>query len=246
MKKQNALKKSIIIILSVLTVGALICASCLLFMLDACEADDNAVEAFAQVGSVTYTVKDNTTVFYPEGANKAFIFYPGAKVEHEAYIPLMQSLSEKGVLCILVEMPLYFPLIDADAADSIIEDYPEIKEWYIGGHSLGGYAASLYLEDNAEKYEGFILLASYSGVDLTKSDLSVLSIYGTEDDVLNLERYREGLELLPEDHREVIIDGGCHTYFGTYTGQDEKLSKITNEEQLYRTVTEIVDFMSVE
>lgn len=246
MKKQNAFKKSIIIILSVLTVATLICASGLLFMLDACEADDNAVEAFVQAGSVTHTVKDNTTVFYPEGAKKAFIFYPGAKVEHEAYIPLMQTISENGVLCILVEMPLYFPLIDADAADSIIEDYPEIEEWYIGGHSLGGYAASLYLEDNAEKYEGLILLASYSGSDLTETDLSVLSVYGTEDDVLNFERYDEGLALLPDDYREVIIDGGCHTFFGTYTGQDEALSKISSEEQIAITADEILKLIEKE
>lgn len=243
MKKRSALKKSIIIVLSVLAAVALVCAFCLLFMLDACEADDKAIEAFAQAGSVEYTVKENTTVFYPDGAKKGFIFYPGAKVEHEAYIPLMQSLSEEGVLCILVEMPLYFPLIDADAADSIIEDYPDIEEWYIGGHSLGGYAASLYLEENAKKYEGFILLASYSGADLTETDLDVLTIYGTEDDVLNAERYAESIKLLPKDYREVIIDGGCHTYFGTYTGQDEDFSKITNEEQLKICTEAILDLI---
>ncbi len=232
MKKGKKLKAFVIISMSVVGIIILLAESCLWFLLDAYEADDKAIEAFADGGNISYTVIGNTTVFYPEEAEKGFIFYPGAKVEHEAYIPLMEALADNGIMCILVEMPLHFPLIDGDAAEEIVGDYPEIEEWYIGGHSLGGYAASLYLEESSKKYEGLILLASYSGADLTETDLSVLCMYGTEDSIMNADRYSEGLELLPAGYREVIIEGGCHAYFGVYDGQDGNLAKITNEEQI--------------
>ena len=54
------------------------------------------------------------------------IFYPGGKVEYTAYIPLMQSLSEKGILCVLVEMPFNLAVFDMNGADGIKEQYPEI------------------------------------------------------------------------------------------------------------------------
>lgn len=240
-------KKSKIILISVLsavTVLITVTAVFLCFMLDACEADSAAIEAFSDENAVGYTVKDNCTVFFSEGAEKGFILYPGAKVEHEAYIPLMEALAQKGVACFLVEMPLYFPLMDSDAAEKIRDDHPEIKEWYIGGHSLGGYAASLYLSKNRDKYEGLALLASYSGADLSDSGLSVLSVYGTEDAVMNDERYKEAVSFLPESFKEVIIEGGCHTFFGMYTGQDEDLAKISNEEQIKITADAIFDMMS--
>ena len=63
---------------------------------------------------------------------------------------------------------------------------------------------------------------------------------------LNFERYNEGLALLPNDYREVIIDGGCHTFFGTYTGQDEALSKISSEEQIAITADEILKLIENE
>ena len=238
--KKSVVFKVGIIVLSVICVIAL---SCLWFCLGACKADDVAIEEVLSDSSVSCTVKGNTTVFYPDGAEKGFVFYPGARVEEEAYIPLAHALAEKGILSVIVEMPMYFPLLDCDAADSIIEEYPEIEEWYIGGHSLGGYAASLYLEDSFEKYEGLILLASYSGIDFKDTDLSAMTIYGTEDDVLNFDRYNEGLALLQKDYTEIVIEGGCHAYFGTYTGQDESLSKITNQEQIEITVDSIVEFI---
>lgn len=216
-----------------------------MFLLDCYKADMDAIETFVTENEVLYTVNGAYTVFAPEGATKGFIFYPGAKVEHEAYLPLMEACADKGILCVLVEMPLYFPLMGSDLAEGICESYPEIKEWYIGGHSLGGYSASMYLQKNLDKFEGLILLASYTAVDISKEDIDVLTIYGTEDKIMSRERYDEGLSLIPSTYKEVVIDGGCHAFFAMYYGQDVADAKgITNEEQIFMTADSIFEFMN--
>ena len=55
-------------------------------------------------------------------------------------------------------MPCYLAFLGQNKADSIISAHPEIKHWYIGGHSLGGYCAAEYAFANHDKLEGVVLL----------------------------------------------------------------------------------------
>ena len=105
-------------------------------------------------------------------------------MEHTAYAPLMKELAEKDILCVLVKMPFHLAVFDINAADGIREQFPEIKSWYIGGHSLGGSMAASYVSKHTEDFEGLVLLAAYSTEDLSDSGLKVLSVYGSEDGVL--------------------------------------------------------------
>ncbi|MBQ8301954.1 MAG: hypothetical protein IJX97_00195 [Clostridia bacterium] len=73
---------------------------------------------------------------------------------------------------------------------------------------------------NAEDFEGLILLGSYSTANLSEIDLDVLSIYGSEDKVMNREKYDENKGNLPAKFTEIVVDGGCHVYFGMYGAQD--------------------------
>lgn len=236
-------KRIYIVLLTVVLIIGLLCGGCLVFLLDCYPADRDAIDSFMPE-AVAGETDGRYTVFAPENPVAGFIFYPGAKVEHEAYIPLMQACAAEGMLCILVEMPLYFPLLWGDSADGLQAKYPEIDCWYIGGHSLGGYAAANYLAKHTADYAGLVLLASYSGADLTESGRKVLSVYGTEDQIMNRERYQAGLSNLPAGYTELVIDGGCHAYFGMYDGQDGHSGlSVTNEAQLWTTARAIRDWM---
>lgn len=233
-------RKIFIIVTSALLVLAIIIGACAIYLGDYYRADNEAIGAFLSQGTQWKEEPDGRIVFEPEGATKGFIFYPGGKVEHTAYVPLMQTCSEQGILCILIEMPFNLAVFDMNAANGIQEEYPEIEEWYIGGHSLGGSMAASYLEKNAEDYDGLILLGSYSTADLSDTDLDVLSIYGSEDKVLNHEKYADNKSNLPDDFTEIVIDGGCHAYFGMYGAQDgDGTPTITSEEQINKTADEI-------
>lgn len=178
--------------------------------------------------------------FVPDAPIAGLIFYPGGKVQYEAYAPLLEECASRGILCVLVHMPGNLAVLDRDAADGVMELYPEVADWYIGGHSLGGAMAASYAAKHAGELDGLILLAAYSTEDLRGSGLRVLTAYGTEDGVLNREKYAEALANLPEGYTEIIIDGGCHGYFGSYGAQSgDGVPTISAGEQIGQTVDAI-------
>ena len=238
MKKKIIL--SIVIILIISLVGGTV-----YYINDYYKADEVAVSLItAPKTNVTVTEENGVYTFNSENATKGVIFYPGGKVEAIAYAPLMQALAEKGVLSVLVTMPGNLAVLDMNAADGIREKYPEIESWYMSGHSLGGSMAASFIAENSKEFEGIILLASYSTADLSNSGLDVLSLYGSNDGVLNMEKYEEYKSNLPKDFKEVVITGGCHAYFGAYGEQEgDKKATITREEQVEITVNEILQFI---
>lgn len=183
-------------------------------------------------------INSRTLAFIPEQPKAALIFYPGGKVEYTAYAPLMQELSKQGFLCLLEKMPVNLAVLDITAADGLREKFPDIEKWYIGGHSLGGSMAAIYASRHAEQLDGLVLLAAYSTADLRRTKLKTLCIYGSNDGVMNRDKYRGYKGNLPVGYAETIISGGNHSYFGSYGQQDEDgTASISNEEQMAVTAS---------
>ena len=236
MKKHKRLKLGVVAVL-------LLCGVCWAYAADFYRADDIAVMAMSPTAGVAVEQKGNTLAFIPENAETGLIFYPGGKVEYTAYAPLMRALADNGVLGVLVRMPLNLAVLNMNAANGIPEQYPQIKHWYIGGHSLGGSMTASHAAKNASAYDGLVLLASYSTADLSTSGLPVISIYGSEDGVLNMEKYAEYKRNLPAAFEEHIIEGGCHAGFGSYGPQDgDGVPTITSEAQMAKTVQLLTAF----
>ncbi len=237
-------KKLVAGIISTMVVVAMI-VGCGIYLCDYYRADKESLEQFVLEEEVAVTVlEDNNIVYTTSEAEVGMIFYPGGKVEYTAYEPLMKKLAAKGILCVLVKMPFHLAVFDMNAADGIQEMFPDVETWYIGGHSLGGAMAASYVENNVKDYAGLILLGAYSTADLTETSLEVLSIYGSEDNVLNKEKYNTNMVNLPDDFEEIIIDGGCHAYFGMYGNQKgDGVPIISNEEQIYKTADLIANFI---
>jgi len=191
--------------------------------------------------SIEYDRQDEI-VYAPQDASVGLIFYPGGKVDFEAYAPLMEAFAREGIMSVVVHMPANLAIFDMDAAEDIRNDYPQIEKWYIGGHSLGGAMAASYLEDCEEHYEGLLLLAAYSTVDYSNSELEVLSVYGTNDGVMNREKYEEYQKNLPQTAQEYVIEGGNHANFGYYGHQEgDEQATISREEQIVKTVEQFVE-----
>lgn len=235
------MKKKGLRILCVLTGIILLLFACgTLYVNDYYHADPSAEELLsADLPNITITAEKEQILFRPEEAKAGLIFYPGGKIEYTAYTPLMKAFAEKGFFCVLLKMPLNLALLNINAADTVFADHPEIENWYVAGHSLGGVAASLYAEKHADRLSGLILLASYSTANLNESKLKLLSIYGSEDGILNKFLYEKNRKKLPEDVTEVIIPGGCHAYFGAYGEQKgDGTPAISREEQIRITAEE--------
>ena len=54
-------------------------------------------------------------IYALENPKAGLVFYPGGKVDHLAYEPLMKACAAWDILCVLVEIPLRQAVLDADA-----------------------------------------------------------------------------------------------------------------------------------
>ena len=250
-----SLKKKIL--LGAAAVVLIIAAACGFYINDYYHAGEEAALAAGEAAADYTSQQDgDTLVFLPEGTDgtvldgsgpddAGLIFYPGGKVEYTAYAPLMEAFAERGVLCILVEMPGNLAVLDVNAADGYREEFPEIEHWYVGGHSLGGSMAASYAAKHAGDLDGLILLAAYSTADLNGTGLDVLSVYGSEDGVLNMSKYDEYRQNLPEDTTtEMVIEGGNHAGFGDYGAQEgDGEAAVNGEKQREETAEAFMEIL---
>lgn len=218
----------------VLLVLAILTGAFSWYVSDYYRAEDVALEVLAQDSAID--VQDNLTILSPSyPTDTAVIFYPGAKVEAEAYLPLLDQIRQTGVTCVLVDMPFRMAIFDADAAEEVIARFPEIQHWYIAGHSMGGAMASQFASDHPDQIDGLILMGAYIYGDYP--DEKTLTIYGS-------------LNQSVEDHIDyteniVEIEGGNHAQFGNYGPQKGDLpATISAEEQQARTVAAMEVFLS--
>ena len=168
--------------------------------------------------------------------DKALVFYPGGKVDETAYAPLLHRIAKNGMDVFLVKMPLHLAIFGKNSAENIISQY-DYKNWYIGGHSLGGVMAVYYAADH--DLDGVILLAAYP----TKAiDEPMLILYGSEDGVLDLDRVKEAQQFGTVE--EVVIAGGNHAGFGNYGEQNgDRVSAISEEKQQEETADAISSWL---
>ena len=217
----------------------LLVGACVWYVNDYYHAEDYVNAYLESSETVTVTTEDNIVFLDGSGTENALIFYPGAMVEYTAYVPLFYALAEQGIDCFVVKMPGNLAILGMNKAEDIMAEY-SYENWYLSGHSLGGAMAAGYVADHAEEFEGLVLLAAYATKDLPE-DLSVLSVYGSEDKVLNAENYEAGRAYLPADYTELCVAGGNHAWFAYYGEQaGDGTASITKEDQQKQTVDAIV------
>ena len=186
---------------------------------------------------------NGVVAYVPQGEIKAgLVFYPGARVEHTSYEPLLNACAEEGIVCIVIKMPQNLAILGINKGVDVTKYFPNVTNWYIGGHSLGGSMAASCASNHSEIFKGVVLLGAYSTNDIT--DLEVLSIYGSEDGVMNKNKYNKNKDNLPDNFTEYVIKGGNHAYFGMYGKQNgDGNATISNKAQINETAQIIVDFI---
>jgi hypothetical protein len=207
---------------------------------------ETALAAMLPNTGVSVETVQGWTVFRPIDikVHTGFIFYPGGRVDYRSYAPILRSVAQQGYLVVLVPMPLSLAIFNPNKADEVVAAFPEIQNWALGGHSLGGAMAARYCFTHPEKIQGLILWASYPADtdSLTNQKLAVLSIFGSEDgQVKNIEASKS---LLPADTTWIKIDGGSHAQFGDYGLQPgDGQAKIGPQQQWDQVTSATVKFL---
>jgi pimeloyl-ACP methyl ester carboxylesterase len=187
-------------------------------------------------------------IFTPQNqaASTGLIFYPGGRVDYRAYAPLAHALAQQGILVIIPRMPLNLAVFGAEKAAEVLQTYPTIKYWYIGGHSLGGSMAAHFLNQHRDQFTGLIFLASYPATSDDLSDYSgkVLSISASYDGLATPDKIAASRSLLPQDAKFFEIHGGNHAQFGWYGAQSGDLTAaISRTDQQEQTIQQILIFL---
>jgi pimeloyl-ACP methyl ester carboxylesterase len=192
---------------------------------------------------------DRWLVFCPKEKEPkvGFILYPGARVDARAYSPAAQAIAAKGYLVVIVPMPLNLAGFAINRASRVINSFPHIVDWTIGGHSHGGAMAARFAYNNPAIVKGLVLWSSYpaSKNDFSAKDVPVVSIYETLDGqsvMKSIDSYRNRL---PAHTRWMPIEGGCHAQFGWYGLQkNENVPTISHEEQQELINTATLDLLT--
>lgn len=202
--------------------------------------------ALPEAISIADTMEKADGNLYFRGDSKTgLIIYPGGKVDEKAYSVLAKGLNEHGYTVAIAKAQLHLSIFNSNLAQPIIENNPQIDEWVIVGHSLGGTSASIYTEKHPEKIKGLVFLGSYPYKDLSKEDIFALSITGSNDHVMNKEKAEKSKGYYPINTHFEIIQGGNHAGFGNYgTQKGDGASEITIQEQQSQTINLIVELLA--
>lgn len=153
-----------------------------------------------------------------EGASgEGLIFIPGAKVEPLAYAPTLAGLVHGGVTVVITQPTLRLAILDFRGPSAFTGLAPEVDDWAIGGHSLGGVRACQLV--GSDGVSTLVLFASYCSGDISGSEVDVLSVSGSEDGLSTPEKIGDAWHLLPADAEAVVVDGASHASFGSYGRQ---------------------------
>ncbi len=176
----------------------------------------------------------------PADATTGVAFIPGALVDPSAYENILAPVAEAGY-AVYIAKPAFglafsVPDVVADARDAL----PDVQQWVVAGHSLGGAVASGQTADAA----GVILLGSFPIGDIAGTGVPVLSITATNDGLTTPDDVTRTAGQLPATTEFVEIDGGIHAFFGDYGPQrGDGDASITRAEQQQQTQSAIEDFL---
>ncbi|MGO1508135.1 MAG: alpha/beta hydrolase [Microbacterium sp.] len=164
------------------------------------------------------------------------VFVPGAKVDPWAYVAVLQGTAEAGTTVVITRPWLNLAFFDLRGLDAFTSAAPEINEWSVGGHSLGGVRACQLTEEA----EALVLFASYCSADLAGADLDVLSLSGSEDGLSTPAEIADSRHLLPATAELIEIEGASHASFGEYGPQNGDGTPTISAAEMHATVTELV------
>ena len=212
---------AIIVSASVLLLAIILGAVALIMANGARDADGDALAEFEKkYGLITPEEKDGYAVYHysteSDGMKRGFIFYPDSMTSARAYAPLMTLMAKKGITCYVVEPMLNQPAMSVSDAEKIVNENPEVEEWYLGGHGKGGTAAAEAAARDSERYSGLILFAAYSKVDLSDTALRAYTLYGSEDGITDIDALIDAREKLPEGSEDYEIVGCNYSGFAMY------------------------------
>lgn len=202
-------------------------------------AVEPALAAMRSDARVTVTESATRIVLTPAAgapSEVGLFFQPGARVDARAYAAVLRPLAEAGHPVVIAKQPLGIAFLALSAFDGARSARPEVKEWVLGGHSLGGTVAATQADaadaDPSAPAVGLLLYASYPAGDVSGSlTTPVESVSGSKDGLATPADIAASRADLPAAATFTVIEGGTHAQFGAYGAQPgDGIATITDQQ----------------
>jgi Alpha/beta hydrolase family len=235
-------KKILLILVSLLLVAIL---GFVIWASMAMKAESIALNKFLESSKNSLIIEENSSYWEispknctPETCSRGVIFYPGAKVDPQAYFYKLGFLAQNNKLFI-TKPTLNLAFFNINQADDVIKVNPEIKSWAIGGHSLGGAMACEYAK-NRYNINTLVLIGSYCNTDISTNKVKVIPIYGTLDGIIKSQKLIENSKNLPKVTIDYPITGMNHAQAGNYGEQSGDAKATKSDEEVKSEIMDIL------
>ena len=227
----------------------IVCVSYLFWLQKTFKVNDRAMQAMIQTPGISVVKQNNGSIdFVPQNAVKdiGIVIYPSEKVKPVSYANMARLLAQKGYKVSILKLRLNQPDLSFGKGKDLMESKPDIKKWFILAHASG---ASIAYKDalKNKNIKGFVFMGAVpEGDDLNLVNMPVLSIWGTNDGLLDFTRIKEAKKNLPSKSKYYAIEGGNSTNFADIelvSGDEEAI--ISPEKQQARSVNKIAEFIDL-
>jgi len=210
---------------------------------------NHTVEEYQKITNNEIEITDNIISIQNQnskgkGNRIGIIFYSGEKIDGKCYIPLMASLSNEGYNTFLPTTFGNLPMLNLEGAGYVMRTFTGIKQWYVLAHGpMACQVAAQFVSNNKGKIKGLIYLGGYSeGIDLSDRQTSFLSIYGSNDSVIDKSKVEATKKYNPGNSKYSVIEGANFTNFAdTKLIKGDTKGKINFDEQIDETVN-LIDY----
>lgn len=217
------MKKFLIILVTIVVVIPLLTLGWLMYSTQKNMASPTEEALAALIDDEFVSIEsDDWLVMRPDTSEPVvgLIVYPGANCDIRGYAPVLRTVAARGYLVVVVSMPFDFAIFAPSRANEVRVAFPQIRQWIIAGHSMGGAMAARYAFQNQENLAGLILWDAYppSSSSLADSQLPVVLIHRATPDGQPPEKFQGMRNLFPGNSLWVPVPGGLHMYFGSFNG----------------------------
>ncbi|MES2436556.1 MAG: alpha/beta hydrolase [Patescibacteria group bacterium] len=244
-KKMKLWRKIVLTLITLLLIAVI---SFVIWAKQIYKADQTKLQEFLNTNKDLITVTEHPKYWEiaPNAttSTKGVIYYPGAKVDPQAYFYKLESIvtsTSSPSILFVTKPPLNLAIFSIGQAGKIIDTHPEIKTWTLGGHSMGGAMACEYAKNHAEKFETLLLVGTYCNSDVSSKNFKVVNIHGSLDGVLTPEKLSAYSSNLPTSQRDFPIEGMNHAQAGNYGNQKGDLMPTKSDEDVKKEIEMILN-----
>lgn len=209
------------LIKTILITSTLLIGLCSVFAYRTYQADKVALELIYSNQSISIQETLDYYLITPivnNTDNPTIIFYSGGLVTTSSYLYNMGIIAAKlSTRVVLIKPPLNLAIVPSISLETI-KSRLNLQSLILTGHSLGGVKACLDYKPNIG-IKKLVLMGSYCTNDLSKEGFELVSLYGSNDKVLQLKNLEDAKKNTPSKSIFKVIEGANHSIFGSYGKQ---------------------------